>query len=227
MKRALVVVLALAVACGPAARDGSEGRKVPEKMPGQTDPAIRAKHLVERFPGIERIDFVQVLAWVEPRRGPCWSELSPVHRTPVKMRYSLRGWNPIAGTEHAEGPEELLARGWTRIYRAPQGEGVERRASFTALDLSYGPELRCRCAGVGDAVEESKSDVSLRFRWERGKMLEASATGGARQTGLSPAITAGHLVTYDFATEGAFPGGKAGSCGAHLALTLLIEPPIL
>src|SRR5205823_1319888 len=133
--------------------------------------------------------------------------------------------NPIAGTEHAEGLEELVARGWTRIYRAPQGEGVERRASFTALDLSYGPELRCRCAGVGDAVEESKSDVSLRFRWERGKMFEASATGGARHTGLSPAITAGHLVTYDFATEGAFPGGKAGSCGAHLALTLLIEPP--
>src|SRR5439155_659668 len=137
------------------------------------------------------------------------------------------GCDPITGSEHAEGLEELMARGWTRIYRAPQGEGVERRASFAALDLSYGPELRCRCGGVGDAVEESKSDVSLRFRWERGKMLETSATGGARQTGLSPAITAGHLVTYDFATEGAFPGGKAGSCGAHLALTLLIEPPIL
>ena len=227
MKRGLVVVLALAVACGPAARGGSEGRKVPEKMPGQTDPAIRAKHLAARFPGVVRIDFVQVLAWVEPRHGPCWSELSPVHRSPVEMRYSLRGWNPIAGTEHAEGLEELVARGWTRIYRAPQGEGVERRASFTALDLSYGPELRCRCAGVGDAVEESKSDVSLRFRWERGKLLEVSATGGARHAGLSPAITAGHLVTYDFATEGAFPGGKAGSCGAHLALTLLIEPPIL
>ena len=86
------------------------------------------------------------------------------------MRYSLRGWNPIAGTEHAEGLEELVARGWTRIYRAPQGEGVERRASFAALDLRYGPELHCRCAGVGDAVEESKSDVSLRFRWERGRL---------------------------------------------------------
>src|SRR5207237_10155208 len=86
---------------------------------------------------------------------------------------------------------------------------------------------RCGCAGVGDAVEESKSDVSLRFRWERGKMFEASATGGARHAGLSPAITAGHLVTYDFATEGAFPGGKPGSCGAHVTLTLLIEPPIL
>jgi len=69
--------------------------------------------------------------------------------------------------------------------------------------------------------------VSLRFRWERGKMLEVSATGGARQAGLSPAITAGHLVTYDFAAEGSFPGGKSGSCGAHVALTLLIEPPVL
>jgi len=227
MKRPLVVVLALAAACGPAARNELEGRKVREKMPGQTDPAIRAKHLVERFPGVERVDFVQLLAWVEPRRGPCWSELSPVHRTPVTMRYSLRGWNPIAETERAEGLEELLARGWTRIYRAPQGEGVEHRAPFAALDLSYGPDLRCRCAGVGDAVEESKSDVSLRFRWERGKLLEVSATGGARHAGLSPAITAGHLVTYDFATEGAFPGGKPGSCGAHVTLTLLIEPPIL
>ncbi|TMA93723.1 MAG: hypothetical protein E6J70_17830 [Deltaproteobacteria bacterium] len=198
MKRALVGVLALAAACS-----------------------------AERFPGVDRIDFVQVLAWVEPRHGPCWSELSPVHRTPVGMRYSLRSWNPIAGTEHAEGLEELVARGWTRIYRAPQGEGVERRASFTALDLSYSPELRCRCAGVGEAVEESKSNLSLRFRWDHGRMLETSATAGERRTGLSPAITAGHLVTYDFATKGAFPGGKAGSCGAHLALTLLIEPPIL
>src|SRR5947199_293715 len=166
MKRPLVVVLALAAACGPAARNELEGRKVREKMPGQTDPAIRAKHLVERFPGVERVDFVQLLAWVEPRRGPCWSELSPVHRTPVTMRYSLRGWNPIAEPERAEGLEELLARGWTRIYRAPPGEGVEHRAPFAALDLSYGPELRCRCAGVGDAVEEAKSDVSLRLRWE-------------------------------------------------------------
>src|SRR5437667_4738662 len=164
MKRALAGVLALAAACSPAARHGPESRPVREKVPGETDPAIGARHPAERFAGVERIDFVQVLAWVEPRRGPCWSELSPVHRTPVKMRYSLRGWNPIAGTEHAEGLEELLARGWTRIYRAPQGEGVERRASFTALDLSYGPELRCRCAGVGAAVEESNSDASLRFR---------------------------------------------------------------
>ena len=223
MKRALVVVLALAAACGPEA----ESRKVREKMPGQTDPAVRAKHLVERFPGVERIDFVQLLAWVEPRHGPCWSELSPIHRTPVEVRYALRGWNPIAGSERTEGLEELVARGWTPIYRAPQGEGVERRASFAALDLRYGPELHCRCAGVGDAVEESKSDMSLRFRWERGKMLEVSATGGARHTGLSPAITAGHLVTYDFAAEGSFPGGKSGSCGAHVALTLLIEPPVL
>ena len=224
MPRALVVVLALAAACAPVARHGPEVR---EKMPGQTNPAIRAKHLAERFPGVERIDFVQLLAWVEPRQGPCWSELSPVHRTPVELRSALRGWHPIAGGERAEGLEELVAQGWTRIYRAPQGEGFERRASFAALDLSYGPELRCRCAGVGDAVEESKSDVSLRFRWERGKLLEVSATGGARHAGLSPAITAGHLVTYDFATEGAFPGGKPGSCGAHVTLTLLIEPPIL
>ncbi len=227
MPRALVVVLALTAACAPAARHGPATREVREKMPGQTDPAVRAKHLVERFPGVERIDFVQLLAWVEPRQGPCWSELSPVHRTPVEVRSALRGWHPLAGSERAEGLEELVARGWTRIYRAPQGEGVERRASFAALDLSYGQELRCRCAGVGDAVEESKSDMSLRFRWERGKMLEVSATGGARQTGLSPAITAGHLVTYDFATEGSFPGGKSGSCGAHVALTLLIEPPVL
>ena len=119
MKRALVGVLALAAACSPAARHGPGSRPVREKMPGQTDPAIRAKHLAERFPGVDRIDFVQVLAWVEPRHGPCWSELSPVHRTPVEMRYSLRSWNPIAGTEHAEGLEELVARGWTRIYRAP------------------------------------------------------------------------------------------------------------
>src|SRR5207253_9698000 len=159
---------------------------------GRADRAGGAKARAERFRGVGRIVFVQVRAWGERRDGPCWSELSPVHRTPVELRYALRGWNPSAGTEHAGGLEELVARGWTRIYRAPQGEGVERRASFTALDLSYGPELRCRCAGVGDAVEESKSDVSLRFRWERGKMFEASATGGARHTGLSPAITAGH-----------------------------------
>src|SRR5260370_432479 len=70
----------------------------------------------------------------------------------------IGGWHGVAGRGRAGGLEELVARGWTRIYRAPQGEGVERRASFAALDLSYGPELRCRCAGVGDAVEESKSD---------------------------------------------------------------------
>src|SRR5438552_1325835 len=153
---------------------------------------------------------------------------APMIHTPVRgLLSAFRGWHPIAGGERAEGLEELVAQGWTRIYRAPQGEGVERRTSFAALDLSYGPELRCRCAGVGDAVEESRSDLSLRFRWERGKMLEVSATGGARHTGLSPAITAGHLVTYDFAAEGSFPGGKSGSCGAHVALTLLIEPPVL
>src|SRR5207247_6808399 len=115
MKRPLVVVLALAAACGPAARNELEGRKVREKTPGQTDPAIRAKHLVERFPGVERVDFVQLLAWVEPRRGPCWSELSPVHRTPVTMRYSLRGPNPIADAQRAEGPAEPLRRGGTRL----------------------------------------------------------------------------------------------------------------
>ena len=71
MPRALVVVLALTAACAPAARHGPETREVREKMPGQTDPAIRAKHLAERFPGVERIDFVQLLAWVEPRHGPC------------------------------------------------------------------------------------------------------------------------------------------------------------
>src|SRR5207245_11113043 len=101
------------------------------------------------------------------------------------------------------------------------------RAPFAPLEVRYGPELRCRCAGARDALEESKSDMSLRLRSERGKMLEVSATGGARHTGLSPAITAGHLVTYDFAAEGSCPGGKSGSCGAHVALTLLIEPPVL
>src|SRR5207249_10000522 len=119
MKRALVGVLALAAAWGRAARHGPEGRPVRAKRPGQADAAIRAKHLAERFPGVERIDFGQVLAWVEPRHGPCWSELSPVHRTPVEMRYSLRGWNPIAGTEHVEGIAELVAPGWPRVYRAP------------------------------------------------------------------------------------------------------------
>src|SRR2546422_221122 len=136
MPRAFVVVLALAAACAPAARHGPETREVREKMPGQTNPAIRAKHLAERFPGVERIDFVQLLAWVEPRQGPCWSELSPVHRTPVELRSALRGWHPIAGSERAVGLEELVA-------------------------------------------------------------------------------------------QGSFPGGKAGSCGAHVALTLLIEPPVL
>src|SRR3989442_3503577 len=101
MPRALVVVLALAAACAPAARHGPATRKIPEKMPGQTDPAVRAKHLVERFPGVERIDFVQLLAWVQPRHGPGWSELSAVHRTPVEVRSALRGLQPDARSERS------------------------------------------------------------------------------------------------------------------------------
>src|SRR2546426_9864539 len=110
MPRALIVVLALAAACAPAARHGPATRKIPEKMPGQTDPAVRAKHLVERFPGVERSDFVQVLAWHEPRHGPCWSELSPIHPTPVQLCSALRGWKPISGRDRAEGLEGVVGR---------------------------------------------------------------------------------------------------------------------
>src|SRR5437667_11728850 len=91
MPRALVVVLALAAACAPAARHGPATRKIPEKMPGQTDPAVRAKHLMERFPGVERIDFVQARPWVEPR--------------------DCRGGREVGrAAERAAGPRELRAR---------------------------------------------------------------------------------------------------------------------
>jgi hypothetical protein len=223
---ALVATLLAACAAISLRGPADEAAEKPLKDFERTaDPTLRAKHLAERFPGIGRIDLVKTLVWAGPRRGACWSEVPSADRTGIDATYRLEGlWTK---TEAARSSAELLARGWTKIYRSPRGEGFERRARFRSIDLALDSELACRCAPKGQ-VSEERIPMTLRFRWEKGKMPEVSASlaKDGKRKGLVPAITAGRLVTYQFPARAEFPGGAPG-CGANLALTLLLEPPIL
>ncbi|MGH7819497.1 MAG: hypothetical protein ACREQ9_06980, partial [Candidatus Binatia bacterium] len=180
--------------------------------------------LPERFPGIAAVDFVRLLITSEEREGACWSEVSPPWKTRLDVDYAIEG-KQASGS----GFEQLKSQGWWPTYRAPQGRGIERRAKFSAIDMTVSTEVSCRCAEKdGVAVGESKS-FGLRFRWQKGAMPEvsASAAESGRRKGLSPATTFGHFLTYEFRSPSSFPNGAPGSCGAHLILSVLADPPIL
>ncbi|MGH7859834.1 MAG: hypothetical protein ACREQY_21105 [Candidatus Binatia bacterium] len=196
------------------------------EAPKPDDPAARKRHLAERFPGVAKLDLVKVMVWPEPRRGVCWSEMTPIAKTPVTVRSSEHG-----GTRReASGVADLAAQGWTKVYRAPQGEGVERRTSFDGVDLTLETELRCRCAPTTtETLEGDRRAVRLRLEWSKGKMpaISARETRDGRATGLTPAVTVGALANYEFSLRASFPGGHHGVCGAHVAVSLLVDPPIL
>ena len=211
----------------PGAPVAAAGEKeAPEWLRPAVPPEVRDRHLAERFPGAKQLELVKVMWWPEPRTGACWSELPTLDKTAVEAEYALEG----ESSHHREsGPKALTTKGWTRVYRAPQGEGLERQATFRSLELSVVTELSCRCAPGSVMKEGEKTPVKLRFRWAAGGIPEISGRVGepGRTKGLTPILTFGKLVTYDFPVKATFPDRAPGDCGAHVALTVLIEPPIL
>jgi hypothetical protein len=238
MRPTIVVAALVAAACAvPAERrpdpkaPGSEAVFLPhdddtDRPPRPDDPQARKRHLAERFPGVRDVGLVKVLAWPEPSQGMCWSELTPVHRSGVSLEYST-GW---LGRRRSIGTfAGLLEDGWIQVYRAPQGEGFERRDDFREIDLVWETDLRCLCAPEAKILSGDSQRLQLRLRWTKGRTPEVGATASRNGTteGLIGSVTAGRLPVYEFAASGRFPNGQTGNCGAHLWLALLIEPPIL
>jgi hypothetical protein len=194
--------------------------------PKPDDPEARKRHMTERFPGVKELDLVKVTAWAEPGSGVCWSQLTPPQRASISVDYS-EGWR--RARHRLSGLEALAAAGWTRVYRAPRGEGVERRTRFRDLDLTYETDLACLCAPGSEAVAGDRQRLTLRLRWEEGKVPEigATSTHDGRRRGLIGSLTVGRVAIYDFTVGGAFPEGGSGSCAAHFTVALVIEPPVL
>lgn len=232
----LVASLAFAVLLGGCAtREGASPKPRADAKAAKTTPAAnewlrpgipheeRERHLAERFPGAKQLDLVKIVTWSEPRAGACWSEAPALDRAKIDVRYDVGG-----GERHATSLAELAKQEWTQVYRSPEGAGFERRARFRSIVLDLAGDLVCACAPSG-AVQQETIPVELQLLWSEGKMpaVGAKVARGSRSTGLTPAITVGSLVTYDFPVTAAFPGGAPGFCGAHLALTVLVDPPIL
>jgi hypothetical protein len=205
------------VRIAPTRKEGGEELRRP-------DPAQASRDLAKRFPGLESIDFLRVLVAPEEHTGRCWPKVPPPWETKIDVDYSIDGKRRTAS-----GVEELKKQGWWPTYRAPEGQGVEQRAPFDAVDLRLATTLTCECTASEGVRQGDAEPVELRFRWRKSQMPEVSVSveTGGRASGLSPAITYGHLLTYDFEAKGAFPIAGAGRCAAHFILSILAEPPIV
>lgn len=193
-----------------------------ESVP-QFDPRRMEEGLARRFPGLRSIDLLKVLLVPGKRKGLCATTVSPPWETAADVSWSIAG---RAGK--GSGIRELKESGWWPIYRSPQGQGFERRGRFDAVDLKVTTEVACSCLSDEGAATVARN-LELRFRWKEGEMPEVSASmpGKDRPTVLSPTITYGHLVTYDFEARTPLPNGAQGTCDAHLLVSILADPPIL
>lgn len=214
-------------ASGPQQPDPREIVRIAPPVPGheeEEEALAPFKRLAERFPGLESVDFVRLLIVSEEREGPCWTQVSPPWETTLDVDYAIAGKK-----SSGSGFQQLKSQDWWPTYRAPEGRGIERRAKFSAIDMTVATNVACRCAVRSGVADGDAKSLELRFRWVKGQMPEVSAsvTESGNRRGLAPATTFGHLLTYDFGARGSFPNGTAGLCGAHLILSLLADPPIL
>ena len=188
------------------------------------DPQQMERNLARRFPGVSAIDFMRVLIASDSRAGRCWTHVSRLWKTDIDIDYSIDGEK-----RSASGIQGLKKQDWWPIYRSPEGHGFERRAGFDSIDLRVGTRVGCHCAAREGRTDGDSIPLELRFRWEKGKMPEVSAgvTEDGRRRGLSPTVTYGHFLTYDFEAKGSFPAESGGVCGAHVILSILNDPPIV
>jgi hypothetical protein len=188
------------------------------------DPERMKANLAKRFPGLKTIDFLRVVIAANDRAGRCWTQVPPPWETKIEVDYSVDGKK-----RSASGIRALKKDGWWPIYRAPQGQGFEQRANFDSIDLRVATTVECHCAAHERVAKRGSRSMELRFRWTKGKVPEISAgvTEEKKLAGLSPSITYGHLLTYDFETKGPFAEDNPGTCGAHMILSILADPPIV
>ena len=222
MARTHLIVLVAAMLCTRLLGAGAAADEDDGSVAVPSGAEIEAKTR-ERFPGVRSLSLVKILRWPERSPGPCTADFEAGEgETRIDASWSAADG---AATVRGGNLAALAGHGWTTAYRSPAGVGLEKIADFEEIDLTFHQTLVCRCFGAGREVE--RHPTRLRLRWAKGSLPEVSASIGADPAeGLRPSITAGRLVTYDFAMARAFPGGR-GSCGGHLAVTLLVEPAIL
>lgn len=222
----LLLMTALGAGCGLLGRQAAPGDDAEPEERGATVPSgeALATHLRERLPGVKRLSLVKLLRWTEQTPGPCTADFAASEGAGrIDLDYET---DEEKRSLHSAELSSLTASGWDPAYRAPSGVGFEKLAPFRSIDLTLRQTLECRCFGGSRPV--ASYPTVLRFRWNQGSLPEASAAieRGGKADGLRSAITAGRLVTYEFPISASFPPGQAGSCDAHLAVTVLVEPPI-
>lgn len=211
---------------------GCAGRGVPSVE--RPEPGVRgriapggerlAAHLAERLPGVRSVSLLRLVRWAERTPGPCTADFA-VGEGAARLDLEVET-GAGKSSFHGAGLEALIAAGWTLAYRSPAGVGADRVDDFRSFDLTMRQTLECRCFGAERTA--TTYPTTLRFRWSAGKPLEASAAveRDGRTEALRPALTVGHLVTYAFAADEAFPKGRAGTCSAHLEASAVVEPPL-
>jgi hypothetical protein len=208
----------------PAADGDSSMVRLRKRMAVQLDPERRERLLAERFPGVERLEALEVAVWPHARSGACWSELDRLDAAQIDVT-----WKAEEGEDrHARSLPELLSERWIRIYRSPAGEGFERTGRLDSLDVALRTTLRCLCAPRDTIESGDLLPLTLRVRWSEGKHpeLSAVATRDGKRDGLVPAMRVGRLVSWEFPAEGRFPARRHGNCGATIGVTMLIDPPL-
>jgi hypothetical protein len=173
---------------------------------------------------VRSVSLVKLLRWTERTPGPCTADFS-VEEASARIDAEWETDEEKRSLRSAD-LSALPENGWTPAYRTPNGVGFEKLARFRSIDLTLRQTLECRCFGGARPV--ARYPTVLRFRWteERLPELSASVERDGKTEGLRPALVAGRLVTYEFPVSARFPEGHAGSCDAHLAVTLLVDPAI-
>jgi hypothetical protein len=226
MKLVPVAFCLLLVGCGTRAAPTGSPAPAEKPQPRSAAPGgeALAAGLKNRLPGERSLSLLRVMRWASRTPGPCTADFAPgAGDTAIDLAYETKDEKRSL---RDAGIEALTSSGWTVAYRTPAGIGFDLPADFRSIDLSMRQKLECRCFGAKRAV--AAYPTSLRFRWSEGKLPEASAAveRDGRSEGLRVAVTAGHLLTYAFEADEAFPGGRAGKCSAHLEVSALVDPPL-
>jgi hypothetical protein len=239
MSRAIAFAfLALAGACSLARKPSDERPMKDEEIarveevdedeqpPAVFDPEERRRREKQRFPGLDRLDFVRFLLWPAEPSGPCWSQIDQIRDMKIEARYEVGGkWR----AQQAEGIHELRGQGWLALYRTPAGTGFERKAEFESVDLTIQTAYACKCNLSADDQRETRLPVRLRFRWTgKGALPEASGriVRDGKTVGLPMGIAPGRLTEYEFSVREAYPFPQPARCGGTMSVQIFGEPPM-